>query len=117
MYMKTGVMITLLLLGASCTSSNRVVQPKTYDAKRDIEEKWKPLMGKATKQEFVQEYGAPSWCEFSDGKEETCRFHKTMGEKWVGDRLNKRRVEIYDEVVATFSVDGTLKTFDPKAQR
>src|SRR3954468_15679236 len=83
----------------------------TAEAKRNLEEHWKGRLGSANKEEFVSEFGNPAWCKVSSGQEETCRFYKKIKTKWIGEAPDKKSIELFDEVVADFGTDGTLRQF------
>ncbi len=103
----------VLLLGAcshkSVTSSS--------DAQKELTAKYTNKVGTATKEDFVQEFGPASWCR-DEADLKTCRFYKKIKTEWMGepptDRVHR---ETFDEVLATFDVNGTLKSFKATAQR
>ncbi len=88
------------------------------EARTEMESKWAPMVGKATKTEFVEQYGDAEWCKpIEDTGEETCRFYLKKGIKWVGDKKDHKHFEQGDNIVADFDSKGVLKTFKAAAQR
>lgn len=114
--MKKTLLIALTLILASCAGKKET----TVEAGEKLKNKWEPKVGSATKNEFVEEYGNPEWCKQEASGDETCRFYRKKGTKWIGDKETKRDkkpVEQYDQVIADFTADGVLKKFTSTAQR
>ena len=108
-----GAFVILITIGCSH-------KPTTAEAKKSIEDKYTPKVGAATKRELVEEYGSPEWCKLEEAGNETCRFYKKRGTKWIGDKETKRdkkNVEQFDQVIADFDSDGVLRKFKADAQR
>jgi hypothetical protein len=44
---------------------------------------------------------------------------RKKGTKWVGEKneADKKRVDMFDQITATFDKDGILRAIDVKAQR
>ncbi|MBM4304692.1 MAG: hypothetical protein FJ112_10260 [Deltaproteobacteria bacterium] len=106
-------LVTLLLL--SCSSS-----PQTSkEAKEHIEKNFNEKIGSATKTDLIESYGNPEWCQVEDSGNETCRFYKKIGTKWIGEKKqkDKRPVETGDQVIVSFDKDGILRSFKASAQR
>jgi hypothetical protein len=89
----------------------------TAAARMHLEERWKDKLGTATKTDFISEFGNPNWCKLKDSGEESCRFYKKLQTKWMGDDLDKKEIETFDEVIADFGTDGTLRQFKANALR
>ncbi len=108
------VAFILAFLVVSCSHA----PTSSANAKELLEEKYRPLVGKATKNDFIENFGEAEWCRPAGDGEETCRYYKKVQTKWVGEeKTSKKDYLAYDEVVADFSRDGTLKDFKAKAQR
>ena len=105
----------ILALGAiSCASKSGV---DTTDARKELEERYTKRIGSATKSDLVQEFGSPNWCRPQTTGEESCRFYKKLGTKWMGDPNNRTHYDQFDELVVDFGTDGTMKGFKADAQR
>jgi hypothetical protein len=114
--MKKTLLFSLLLVLASCSHKKET----TAEAGKNLEDKWTPKVGSATKNEFIEEYGNPEWCKQEDSGLETRRFYRKKGTKWIGDKETKRDkkpIEQYDQVIADFDTHGVLKAFKSSAQR
>lgn len=107
-------LISLFLI-AACASKS--ITPTSSNAQRDIEERLNDRIGKATKQDLVQEFGTANWCRPQPGGDESCRFYKRIGTAWSGDTANRVHRETYDEVFADFDSNGLLKSFKANSQR
>ena len=106
------VLLTVLLL-ANCAGKS----VSSHDAQGDLESEWSDRVGKATKSEFIETFGNAEWCRPNATRGETCRFYRLIGEKWMGDELNRKNVKTFDEVIAEFDGNGLLRSFKAKAQR
>lgn len=106
--------VGIALAGLVGCAGNKV---NSAEATKQLEAKWSPAVGKATKQEFVENYGDAEWCKPEESGEETCRFYLKKGTKWLGDKKDRKHFEQGDDVVATFDGAGVLKSFKAKAQR
>jgi hypothetical protein len=102
-----------LWLVAACTST----PAKSGDARLSIEQRYNNRIGSATKEDFVQDFGAPNWCRGQSTGGETCRFYKKTGVVWTGSETDRQHHDTYDEVVADFDSNGILKNFKAAAQR
>jgi hypothetical protein len=110
--------IVWLGLGAAAAMSACASKPSSSgEATSKLEDKWKSKIGVARKTDFIEDYGTAEWCRNETSGEETCRFYKKGKTRYLGDGRDKKAVENYDEVVADFAVDGTLKSFKANSQR
>lgn len=101
----------ILLVG--CAS-----KPETSaEARGSLEEDLKDRVGVATKTEFVEKFGQAEWCDPKPTGEESCRFHKKTGTKWIGEGREKKSIDTFDQVVADFDSSGRLRTYEVKSQR
>lgn len=101
------------ILLAGCAS-----KPETStEARGNLEEELKDRVGVATKTEFVEKFGHAEWCDPKPTGEESCRFHKKTGTRWIGAGLEKKSIDIFDQVVAEFDSSGRLRTYEVKSQR
>lgn len=107
------LMIGFLLAGCA----HKEPAESTSNAKRALEERWKDRLGSATKSDFTSEFGNAEWCKPNSGGEETCRFYKKIKTKWIGEAPDKRSIELFDEIIADFGTDGTLRQFKANALR
>ena len=107
-------LIGLTLLAGACAHHEITT---SADAKRALDERYKKEIGAATKADFVEAFGEAQWCRPQPGGEETCRFYNRLETKWGGDKLNRTHYDTYDQVVAVFDTNGTLKSFESTAQR
>jgi hypothetical protein len=108
--------ISVLFLTLSCATK----KPTTAEAQKNLDEKWTPQVGTATKNELIAEFGNPEWCKMQDEGTETCRFYKKKGTKWIGDKETKRDkkpVEQFDQLIADFDSNGVLRNLKSSAQR
>jgi hypothetical protein len=103
-----------LTLLASCASKP---ETSTSDALAELEKRYADKIGKATKSEFVEDFGQPMWCEQKPGGAENCRFYRRMGTRWKGDPQNRTHYDAYDEMLAEFDPKGFLREYKAKAQR
>ena len=113
----TVLAIVSLSLSAACASKSST--ETSAEAKKQLDDKWSPKVGTATKSEFVEEFGNASWCrpkESGDG-EETCRFLRNKGTKWLGEKTDRKSVTQHDEIVAEFDHNGVLRSYKSTAQR
>ena len=111
-----GIAILGMALLSSCASN----ETKSSEAREKLEKRFAPQIGRATKADFVEEFGPAQWCRPKETGDETCRFARKVGTKWVGDKNDKtdrRRVEQYDNVVAEFDGYGKLRSFEMDTQR
>lgn len=95
-------------------------ETKSSEARQKLENAFEPQVGKATKADFIEQFGPPQWCRQQESGNETCRFARKVGTKWVGDKKDKtdrRRVEQYDNVVTEFDGYGKLRSFEVDTQR
>jgi len=102
-------------LVVGCASGGKVTE--SSDARKDLEQRYEKRVGAATKQDFVTEFGPANWCRQQPTGEETCRFYKKLATKWMGDKKDRVHREAFDEIVAEFDGEGTLKSFKANAQR
>lgn len=107
-------MILLSLVAVSCATKKDV---DTSDARKELEDRYMRRVGTATKSDFIQEFGAPNWCRPQNTGEETCRFYKKLGTKWMGDASNRSHYDQFDEMEVDLDTDGKLKGFKANAQR
>ncbi len=106
----------LLALGLAVGCASK--KATSGEARVELEEKWSPKVGSATKSELVEVFGNAEWCRADAIGEETCRFYKKKGTQWMGDdKRDKKSYETFDEVVATFDTKGVLKNYKANAQR
>ena len=106
------VVLTGLIL-TGCASK----QTSSADARQDLENKWSKRVGSATKSDFIEQFGTAEWCRPQPTGDETCRFYKKLATKWMGEsKRDKKSYEAFEEVVADFDSNGTLKTFKANAQ-
>lgn len=115
--MKFVLIFLFAVILVSC-ASKPVTQTTT--ARIDLEKKWKPRIGSATKADIVEELGNPEWCMQDDsGSSETCRFSRKTGVKYVGeaDDNDKKRVDQFDQIIGTFDRQGVLRDIEVKTQR
>lgn len=89
----------------------------TESARIDIEAKYKSKIGSARKGDFVQDFGPADWCKQEAGGGETCRFLRQAGTAWTGSTRYQKSYSTFDEVVANFAPDGTLRRYEVKTQR
>lgn len=106
---------TIGLLAVGC--AHKQAAETTTDARRQLEERWKDRLGTAIKADFTSEFGNAEWCKPKDTGEETCRFYKKIKTKWIGEAPDKRSIELFDEIIADFGTDGTLRQFKANALR
>jgi hypothetical protein len=105
---------TAIILGAiSCAHKET-----SSDAKKKLDTQWEKQIGVATKAQLIEDFGRPEWCRKNETGEETCRFYRKKGTRWVGEeKLDKKNYESFDEVLADFGYDGKLKNLKTSAQR
>ena len=102
----------LLVLGG-CASK----PANSADSVKDLNKRYAEKVGVAAKAELVEEFGSADWCEQKAGGAETCRFYKSLGVQWKGDKENRKRYEAYDEIIAEFDGQGVLRDYKAKSQR
>ncbi len=107
------VATTLIILLSSCSSK----QQTTAEALESLENRYEKKIGSATKSDFVSEFGNPEWCKLEPTGTEMCRFYSKKGVRWIGESNDKKSVELFDEVVASFDAQGVLRTYKAKALR
>jgi hypothetical protein len=89
----------------------------TADAKKKLDKKYEDLVGTATKNDLVQEFGTPEWCRMQDSGWENCRFYRKKGTQWMGPKTDRTHYDSYDQIMAEFDGNGVLKSFKASAQR
>ncbi len=106
----------LVVVLGGCASKQGV---PSSEALSSLDEKYTSRVGKATKADFVEEFGQANWCRpaASGSGEESCRFYKRIGTKWMGEKDNRSHRETFDEVFTEFDASGVLKSFKANAQR
>lgn len=109
------ILYSLVAVAVAACASKTISQ--TPDARKDLEERYAQKVGVATKHDLTQEFGAPAWCRNNPSGEETCRFYKKIGTKWMGDKKDRTNYEQFDEVVAEFDSNGVMRSFKSNAQR
>jgi hypothetical protein len=110
-------LVTVALAALVGCASN---ETKSSEAREKLEQAFEPQIGKATKSDFIEQFGPPQWCRPKETGDETCRFARKVGTKWVGDKKDKtdrKRVEQYDNVVTEFDGNGRLRSFEVDTQR
>ncbi len=112
--MKNFFLVLGLVLIASCAGKGT---KSSADALKDLNKRYSDKVGAANKTELVEEFGQADWCEQRPGGSETCRFYKSMGTQWKGDKETRTRYEAYDEVIADFDGKGVLRDYKAKSQR
>ncbi len=110
----TLAVVATALLG--CASKEKKGQ-STAEALRDLEMRYSEKVGTSHKSELTEEFGSPQWCEPKPGGAESCRFYRSMGRQWRGDKDNRTSYEAFDEVVAEFDPNGKLRSYKARAQR
>jgi len=112
--MKNLISIFFIFVIVSCASK----QTSSSDARQELDDKWMKRVGSATKSDFVEHFGNAEWCRSQATGEETCRFYKKVATKWIGEsKRDKKNYDSFDEVIADFDTNGTLKSFKANAQR
>ena len=90
----------------------------TADAKKKLDVAYEQRVGSATKEDMIEDFGNPEWCRPDENTgDETCRFYRKKGTKWMGDKKDRKHIDQYDDVVAQFDTKGVLRSFKAKAQR
>lgn len=112
--MKKVIFLVITLAFAGCAGKST---QSSADALKDLNDRYSKKVGASTKSELVEEFGPADWCEQRPGGSETCRFYKSMGVQWKGDKENRTRYEAFDEVVADFDGKGVLRDYKAKSQR
>ena len=108
------IVAAALLVTAGCSHK----ETTSAQAQKALEEKYTPQIGTATKTELVQEFGNPEWCKPNEETgEETCRFYNKKGVQWMGDKMDRKHYEKFDQVVANFDSKGILRSFKADALR
>ena len=108
------VVFSLAVIAVMGCASKGTVESST--ARQQLEDRLNARIGKANKQDLVQEFGPANWCREEDGLEK-CRFYKKLDTKWQGEKKDRVHRETYDEVIADFDSKGVLKAFQASAQR
>lgn len=115
MLKKIALSLVLCLAVVSCATKKEVT---TAEAKKQLEETFTPKIGTATKQDLISEFGNPEWCKLEDAGNETCRFYRKKGTKWIGDEgRDKKNISKYDEIMVDLDSNGILKAFKARALR
>lgn len=112
--MKQALTLFCLVLLAACASKKGI---NTATAVEDLNRRYSDRVGKAYKTELVEEFGTASWCEPMPGGGENCRFYKSLGTQWRGDKEHRNRYEAFDEVIAEFDAQGVMRDYKVRAQR
>ena len=116
MILRVTFIVALALVFTHCSHQKE----NTAQAEKSLQDRYEPKVGSATKNELVEEFGNPEWCKVEPSGSETCRFYHKKGTVWIGDKDNKRDkkpVEEFDQVIADFDGNGTLRSFKSSAQR
>lgn len=107
---------TLVVAAAIIGCSSK--QTTSQEARKNLEAKFAPQIGTATKTEFVEHFGNAEWCKIEASGGETCRFYRKKGTKWLGDeKRDKKSFEQFEQVIAEFDTNGVLKDFKASAQK
>lgn len=112
--LKVGLAIGLVFALGACASKKTMT---SAEALKDLNDRYSEKVGKANKTELVEEFGTADWCERKPSGVETCRFYKSVGVQFRGDKEKKTRYETFDEVVAEFDAEGTLRDYKARSQR
>ncbi|MCB0404156.1 MAG: hypothetical protein KDD51_05170 [Bdellovibrionales bacterium] len=104
-------------IGAGLFLAGCASKTTTESARASIEERYKGKVGTARKGDFVEDFGPADWCKQEPGGGETCRFLRQTGTAWKGSTRYQKSYATFDEVVANFAPDGTLRRYEVKAQR
>lgn len=115
-YLSLFVSLGLALALSGC-ASKKAADMSSGDARQALDRKFADRVGKATKNDLVEELGSPNWCRPQPSGDESCRFYKKIGTKWTGEIKDKSHHEQYDEVFADFDSNGVLKSFKANSQR
>jgi hypothetical protein len=110
------VVPVVVVLSVGCASKSKKGET-TAEALQDLEKRYSEKVGTSQKSELVEEFGSPAWCEPKPGGAESCRFYRSMGRQWRGDKDNRTSYEAFDEVIADFDPQGRLRTYKARAQR
>lgn len=113
--MKAILWVLPVFVMVSCASKQK--SESTSNALKDLDSRYSEKVGKANKTELVEEFGTADWCEPKPGGGEKCRFYKAMGLQWRGDKENRTKYQTFDEVVADFDSQGTLREYKARSQR
>lgn len=114
--LQSALALVLVTTFVGCASN----ETKSSEAREKLEKSFEPQIGKATKSDFIEQFGPPQWCRPQETGVETCRFARKVGQKWVGDKNDKtdrHRVEQYDNVITEFDGYGKLRSFEVDTQR
>jgi hypothetical protein len=103
----------MLLVVAACSTTST----DSGNARKSIEDKYNERIGKATKQDFVQEFGDANWCRSQPTGDESCRFYKRIGTRWIGEKPDRVPHEMFDEIYSDFDSNGVLKSIKVNSQR
>ncbi len=113
---KSLLVVLMAISFGACSSKKEIVSPS--EAKKHLDEKYTALVGKATKQDLISDFGNPEWCRMEDNGLEVCRFYRKKGTKWIGEEgRDKKSVSRYDQIIADFDSKGILKAFTSSALR
>ncbi|MBI1861500.1 MAG: hypothetical protein HYR96_11340 [Deltaproteobacteria bacterium] len=109
--MKINIWSLLFLAGCAHHSTSE-------QAREKLDSRWEDEIGKATKSELIEDFGNPEWCRSDDLGVESCRFYRSKGRKWLGEKkMEKSHYSTFDEILVDFDSSGKLKTFKANAQR
>lgn len=112
----TALALVVVTLFVGCAAN----ETKSSEAREKLEKAFEPQIGKATKSDFIEQFGPAQWCRQQETGTETCRFARKVGTKWVGDKADKtdrKRVEQFDNVLTEFDGNGRLRNFEVDTQR
>lgn len=107
----------LFLLATLLVTACAAKTTQSTAAREDLESSLKDKLGLAQKEDLVETFGKADWCRAEDNGEETCRFLKQTGNKWVGSTRYQKNYTTYDEVVAVFGQDGRLRRYEVRTQK
>lgn len=106
--------IILVLVGMSGCAHKET----SSEARSQLDSRWESQLGSATKSELIEDFGTPEWCRKDDSGEESCRFFRPKGTKWIGaHKMDRSYYSAFDEILADFDSVGKLKAFKANAQR
>jgi hypothetical protein len=112
--MKTLCFLILAIALSSCAHK----ETTSADAKKALVGRYEERIGKATKEDLIEDFGNPEWCRPQEETgNETCRFYRKKDTKWMGGKKDRVHYEAYDQIFADFDSSGVLKTFKASAQR
>lgn len=107
--------VAFLVAGLSGCASKKSMN--TADALKELNARYSEKVGKAAKTELVEEFGSAAWCEQKPGDTETCRFYRSLGTQWRGDKEARTKYEAFDEIIADFDAEGILRDYKARSQR